>query len=342
MKELEYICDMWYSFAARSLLQLNHLPMPQQATVEHMAQLPNFHIVMACRSVPRCETAKASIEKQHAKTQLSCLQLDLGSRASIEDFAVAVQYHLAGGGDETKQATEPIHALINNAGQMGNSETIEYIDEVETHIQVNHLGHFLLTHCLWKSLSAGKARIVNISSFAAMLPLNPSSDWHPPPSSPSPVWWTYTNNFLAHWIFYIRSKRANLMFTSELHHRFHNTTSGSNAITSVSSHPGYTRTPMLTRRFQFAPAGLRRFLFTNTVGSMAPSAGALTQVRAALDPHLASSVHVGPKYWTFGDAVPVGRASGWTTHHWPFSREESRLLWDQSVSTLGIGEFGVL
>jgi NAD(P)-dependent dehydrogenase (short-subunit alcohol dehydrogenase family) len=260
----------------------------------------------------------------------------VGSRTSIEDFAVTVQQHLAGGEDETK----PIHVLINNAGQMGDSETIQYIDEVETHIQVNHLGHFLLTHCLWKSLSAGKARIVNVSSLAAIPPINPTSGWHPSPSSSSSVWWTDMYNFewIFQWIFYIRSKRANLMFTSELHHRFHNTSSG---ITSFSSHPGVTQTSMLTRVFQFAPAGLRRFLI-NAVGSMSPSTGALTQVRAALDSHLASGVHVGPKYWLFGDAVPVGRASGWTAHHWPFSRDESRRLWDQSLSTLGIGEFGVL
>jgi NAD(P)-dependent dehydrogenase (short-subunit alcohol dehydrogenase family) len=317
----------------------------RQASVEHMAQLQNFHIVMACRSVSRCETAKESIEKIHATTKLSCLQLDLGSRASIENFAAAVQQHLQGEKEEgeTKQETQPIHVLMNNAGQMGNSETIQYVDEVETHIQVNHLGHFLLTHCLWKSLSAGKARIVNVSSLAALPPISPVSGWNPTTdstteasSSSSSSWWTYSYNFLANWQYYIRSKRANLMFTSELHFRFHNTTS----ITSVSSHPGYTRTPMLTRGFQFAPASFRKFLFTNTVGSMSPSMGALTQVRAALDVQLASGVHVGPKYWTFGDAVPVGFAFGWTSHHWPFSRDESRLLWDQSLSTLGLHKFG--
>jgi NAD(P)-dependent dehydrogenase (short-subunit alcohol dehydrogenase family) len=299
-----------------------------------MVQLPNFHIVMACRSVLRCETAKASIEKQHATTQLSCLPLDLGSRASIEDFAETVQQHLAGGEDETKQEIAPIHVLINNAGQFGSSE-IQYIDEVETHIQVNHLGHFLLTHCLWNSLLAGKARIVNVSSLAAMSPLNPISGWYPTssPSSSSPAW-------IFQWVFYMRSKRANLMFTSELHHRCYNTPSG---ITSVSSHPGVTQTAMLTEVFQslFVPAGLRQHLI-NAIGSMSASDGALTQVRAALDPHLASAVHVGPKYWFFGDAVPVGRVTGWTAHHYPFSRDESRLLWDQSLSTLGIGEFGVL
>lgn len=312
----------------------NHLPTPQQATVEHIAQIPNFHIVMACRSVLRCKTAKASIEKQHATTQLSCLQLDLASRASIEDFAATVQQHLAEGGDETKQEAAPIHVLINNAGRFGNSETIQYIDEVETHIQVNHLGHFLLTHCLWKSLLAGKARIVNVSSLAAMSPLNPTSGWYPQPSSSSPP----ALEWISQWIFYMRSKRSNLMFSSELHHRFHDTPSG---ITSVSSHPGVTQTPMLIRVFQVAPAGLRQILI-NAVGSMSASEGALTQVRAGLDSHLASGVHVGPKYWFFGDAVPVGRVSGWTAHHWPFSRDESRLLWDQSLSTLGIDEFGVL
>jgi NAD(P)-dependent dehydrogenase (short-subunit alcohol dehydrogenase family) len=304
--------------------------MTRQATVEHMAQLPNFHIIMACRSVLRCETAKASIEKQHATTQLSCLPLDLSSRASIEDFAATVQQHLAVGEDETA----PIHVLINNAGQMGNSETIQYINEVEKHIHVNHLGHFLLTHCLWKNLLAGNSRIVNVSSLAAIPPLNPTSGWHPPssPTSSSPALrWIFP------WMFYIRSKRANLMFASELHHRFHNTTSG---ITSVSSHPGVAQTPMQTRVFQFAPAGLLRLV--NAIGSMSASEGALTQVRAALDSQIASGVHVGPKYWLFGDAVSVGRVTGWTAHHWPFSRDESRLLWDQTLTTLGIGEFGVL
>jgi NAD(P)-dependent dehydrogenase (short-subunit alcohol dehydrogenase family) len=301
-----------------------------------MAQLPNFHIVMACRSVLRCETAKATIRKQHSTTQLTCLPLDLGSRASIEAFPETVQEHLVGKDEERKQEIAPIHVLINNAGQFDSSE-LQYIDEVETHIQVNHLGHFLLTHCLWKSLSAGKARIVNVSSLAAMSPLNATSGWYPT-SSPSwslPTW-------MNQWVFYMRSKRANLMFTSELHHRFYNTPSG---ITSVGSHPGVTQTRMFTEVLEslFVPAGLRQLLHSaGAIGGMPASRGALTQVRAALDPHLASAVYVGPKYWFFGDAVPVGRVTGWTAHHRPFSRDESRLLWDQSLSTLGIGEFGVL
>jgi NAD(P)-dependent dehydrogenase (short-subunit alcohol dehydrogenase family) len=312
------------------------------ATVEHMAQLPNSHVIMACRSMAKCETARSSVKKKHATARLSCIPLDLGSRTSIESFATILQQHL----DKTNSSVEslekqPIHILVNNAGQMGNSKTIGYIDNVETHIQVNHLGHVLLTHCLWKHLLMGKGRIVNVSSLAALLPVNPVKAWTPATATVDVAadksgWSAFLDNFTGNWLYYARSKRANLMFTSELHHLYKNT-----VVTAVASHPGYTRTPLLQNGFQFVPEAFRSLMHNNRIGSASPKEGAMTQVRAALDDHLVGGVHVGPKNWTAGEAVPVGTVLGWTSHHWPFSREESRLLWTQSLDTLGIREFGV-
>ena len=67
---------------------------------------------------------------------------------------------------EVLKITDKIDVLINNAGIMMIEETITE-DGNEKQMQVNHIGHFLLTKLLMPVLEkSAPVRIVNVSSLA--------------------------------------------------------------------------------------------------------------------------------------------------------------------------------
>lgn len=83
------------------------------------------------------------------------LTLDLADFATVRKFA-----------DEVLKIAKEIHVLVNNAGIMFIPEE-RTVDGNEKQMQVNHLGHFLLTGLLLPALLEGKpSRIINLSSLA--------------------------------------------------------------------------------------------------------------------------------------------------------------------------------
>lgn len=309
------------------------------ATVEHLARVPRSNIIMACRSMVQCLDAKQKItmstKQVHGSTSLHCLELDLSSLSSIREFALQAL-------PATLQSLSPqdptVNVLINNAGQWSPLPELVYDTDdtqLEMHMLINHIGHVYLTHLLWKQLSshyqAAPPRIIAVSSGVALFPVDSTQHWFDNDTNNC----NNTSRFIQHVAAYSRSKRANLQFAAELHHRYNNT------ILALATHPGYSRTALLTRGMQFA-TWLGRCMFANKLGSMSPSQGAMTQVRAALDDHVSSGMYIGPKYLSYGPPVPLGRIDGWTLHHWPFSREDSRQLWDKSLAVLKIKDFGQL
>lgn len=313
------------------------------ATVEHLVQAGTAEVViMACRSMDRCERAREEILSTSAsKTRVVPVPLDLASRKSIEAAADRIQM-LVLFEHEEGAAPEPIHALINNAGVMGAWKSREYIENenVETHVWVNHVGHALLTHLLWPNLVAGSARIVSISSVAALTPFDASQSWFPPieekdEQPDKAALWKHVYDTFDGIRYYAISKRANLKFATELHDRYHP------LVSSVGSHPGYSRTNLIARwNFPLVPDVLKKFICVNRLGSMDPKEGSLTQLRAALDREgVPSGSYVGPTLLATGKPVVVGNLTD-SIHHWPFSRDQSRVLWDQTLSVLGISEFG--
>lgn len=88
--------------------------------------------------------------------ELVIYQLNLSSLKSVRECAKSLL---------TKEPA--IHLLVNNAGvMMCPFEKTE--DDIEMHLQTNHIGHFLLTLLLLpKIMSSGSnCRIVNVSSKA--------------------------------------------------------------------------------------------------------------------------------------------------------------------------------
>jgi NAD(P)-dependent dehydrogenase (short-subunit alcohol dehydrogenase family) len=313
------------------------------ATVDHLVQAGTAEVViMACRSMERCERAREEIlsTSNASKTRVVPIPLDLASRESIVAATDRIQ-KLVLFEREEGVAPEPIHALINNAGVMGAWKSREYIENVETHVWVNHVGHALLTHLLWPNLVAGSARIVSISSAAALTPFDASEGWFPPieekDEQPDEVaWWKHVYDTFDGIRYYAISKRANLKFATELHDRYYP------LVSSVGSHPGYSRTELIARwNFPLIPEVFKKLLQTNRLGSMDPKEGSLTQLRAALDREgVPSGSYVGPTLLTIGKPVVVGNLADSVRHHWPFSRDQSQALWDKTLSVLGISEFG--
>jgi NAD(P)-dependent dehydrogenase (short-subunit alcohol dehydrogenase family) len=315
-----------------------------KSTVAHLVQAGTAEVViMACRSMDRCEMAREEIlsTSNASKTLVVSVPLDLASRQSIVAAVDRIQ-KLVLFEHEEGVASEPIHALINNAGVMGAWKSREYIENenVETHVWVNHVGHALLTHLLWPNLVAGSARIVSVSSATALAPFDASEGWFPPieekdEQPDEAAWWKHIYDTFDGIRYYAMSKRANLKFANELHNRYHP------LVSSVGSHPGYTRTDLFARwNFPLVPDVLKKFMYVNRFGSMDPKEGSLTQLRAALDREgVPSGSFVGPTLLAIGKPVVVGNLTD-SMHHWPFSRDRSQALWDQTLSVLGIFEFG--
>lgn len=238
-------------------------------------------VVMACRSIARCNEAKEDIIKESGKAvdfvEPEAHLLDLGSFSSIRDFS-------------NSMTGRSIDALINNAGVMGlPPPRSESADGIEMQFGVNHVGHFMLTALLFPLLSNG-ARIINHSSMAHMAaPADffVSGDYQTRDYTSSTTWDAYG-----------RSKLANLQFTYELNDRL--AASGNpKGVVAVAIHPGYTGT-MLQSKSVMATWGIDGW--ANKYVAMDLASGSISQILAVADSSVAASNNTffGPRFAMFG------------------------------------------
>jgi NAD(P)-dependent dehydrogenase (short-subunit alcohol dehydrogenase family) len=126
--------------------------------------------------------------------------------------------------EQLKTAYPRIDVLANNAGGIMGEREIT-VDGFEKTMQVNHLAPFLLTHLLMDVLAAHGATVINTSSIAnrvfGHLELD-DLDNH--------------NNYSPNKA-YGDSKLANILFTRELHRRYH-----PQGINTAAFHPGNVAT----------------------------------------------------------------------------------------------------
>ena len=112
-------------------------------------------IFIGSRNVDKSKKVAQEIQDETG-AEVTALSLDLASFESVKEFAKEI----------LNQTDDKIDILINNAGVMFIPEE-RTKDGNEKTIQVNHLGHFLLTSILMpKLLKAKPARIINVSSLA--------------------------------------------------------------------------------------------------------------------------------------------------------------------------------
>ena len=109
-------------------------------------------VVIGSRNLDKSKQAAEDIRIETGN-EVIALSLDLSSFASVRRFVQELLKHV-----------EKIDILINNAGIMWIPEE-KTVDGNEKQIQVNHLGHFLLTNLVLERLNK-PSRIINLSSLA--------------------------------------------------------------------------------------------------------------------------------------------------------------------------------
>ena len=109
-------------------------------------------MVMLCRNVEAAEVVAEEIRKA-TEGEVIVHRCDLASLKSVRECS-----------EQLSNSLEKIDILINNAGIMWLPEE-KTEDGNEKQIQVNYLGHFLLTNLLLERLNK-PSRIINLSSLA--------------------------------------------------------------------------------------------------------------------------------------------------------------------------------
>jgi len=143
---------------------------------------------------------------------------EIGAPSYVADFAVLADVHRLA--DELNRDFPRIDVLANNAGGIFGERELT-VDGHEKTMQVNHLAPFLLTNLLLDVLIASKASVINTSSRAhqmfAKFDINDLEVEH-----------GYTQR-----IAYGNAKLENILFTKELHRRYHD-----QGISTAAFHPG--------------------------------------------------------------------------------------------------------
>jgi NAD(P)-dependent dehydrogenase (short-subunit alcohol dehydrogenase family) len=183
----------------------------------------------------------------------------------------------------------------------------------------NYLSHFALTARLLPLLTAGRARVVQLSSMAhrggriQLEDLNYERGYKP-------------------WPVYQQSKLAMLMFALELDRR---SVAGGWDLTSVAAHPGFARTDLIANgpgssgAGGFAMALGKLFM---PVLSHSAADGALPTLMAATSPNVQGGDYFGPQAWQEMKGPP-GPAK---IDPAALDRSVAASLWDQSERLTGV------
>ncbi|CAB9514935.1 Dehydrogenase/reductase SDR family member 13 [Seminavis robusta] len=335
-------------------------------------------IVMACRSMERCDKAKNDILQQYnqpdaALVELVTLQLDLASKESIQKFSVELQNKTPrppspptekedpeeegeenNNDEDTTDTTSdstttsnfavpPLHVMINNAGVAAPYPQLEYHPAygIETQFHVNYIGHVLLTHYVWSNIMAVNQQ--DPTRKARLVTVSEGGARFP--VDPMKGWYAQENTphtgILAPILNMVTNmKQYARSKQGQLFFAAELQALYPDSLTTSAAQPGYTRTPIYVSGFHGFPTFLKYIVGYNPLGSMSPEQGAETILLSTLDQ---TAQYVGPKWFFFGPPVAVGRGdnlNAGSVHHRPFSRQRTMALWDRTIKVLGIAEFG--
>lgn len=113
----------------------------------------NYFVVIACRNEVKAKKAVDSLIQETNNTNITSLELDLSSLASIRNFVSMF----------SQMDYPPLYALVCNAGVQFIDKTHFTKDGFEATFGVNHLGHFLLANLLLEQMTHS-GKIVLVSS----------------------------------------------------------------------------------------------------------------------------------------------------------------------------------
>jgi NAD(P)-dependent dehydrogenase (short-subunit alcohol dehydrogenase family) len=177
------------------------------AAAARLLKAQGAHVVIVGRSPQKTEKMASELN----------VPLYLADFAKLDDVR-----KLAG---QLKRDFPRIDVLANNAGGIMGNKRMLTVDGHEMTIQVNYLAPFLLTNLLLDTLIASKATVIATSSIAhegaGKLNLDDIDINH-----------GYTRQSA-----YGKAKLMDILFTKELHRRYH-----TQGIAAAAFHPGVTRT----------------------------------------------------------------------------------------------------
>ncbi len=263
------------------------------------------HVVMAARNQAKAADARGEILAAHPDASVEIVELDLGSLASVETAANAIA-----------AKHDRIDILMCNAGVMAMPQgTTE--DGFDTQMGTNVLGHWaLLARLLPILVRTPGARVVTLSSTAqhvgrAIDPADP-----------------HMREEFDEWRMYGQTKLAMRHLAVGLQAQFDQ---AGIAAKALSAQPGLTNSDLQTTTRAQGGAGFLGTFFERQVKFMGMSTdrGALSQLRAAVDPAAPGGGFYGPLFVTNGPPVrkPLLR---------PGSDAAIRTLWQVAERETGL------
>ena len=262
-------------------------------------------VIMACRSLDKGNRARHEIEDNVRGADLEVIQLDLGMLESVREFT-----------RRYRGGYSRLDLLINNAGVMW-LPYVKTSDGFETHFQVNHLGHFLLTAELLDMMpDTPDSRIVALSSNAHK---------HGPGRLRfEDLQWDRKYSRTAA---YSQSKLANLMFAIELDRRLK---AAGRRIKSVAAHPGASETDLARTLTPFQTWMIRHTAAPFLVHSVKDAT--LPTLMAALWQGAEGGDYFGPQ----GTWEMKGKPGYAGKSEYAQDEDAARRLWEVSEELLGI------
>ena len=257
-------------------------------------------VLLGCRSKGRAEEAMDKIIVEHPDADLTFVELDQASLASVRKAAKKVEKE------------KRLDVLVNNAGIMGPPYELTE-DGFESQFGVNHLGTFALTGLLLPKLQeTKKSRVVITSSLAHKGGKIHFDDINA------------DKRYIA-WERYAQSKLANIVHATELDRRLR--AAGSKTIATC-CHPGIASTELA----RHVPAPLQMLM--PLVGLLLNTAaqGAWATLAAAAGKGAVGGGYYGPK----GLGEWSGKAGEATRTRRSRDEDLGQKLWDLSVEMTGV------
>ncbi|KAK8052748.1 hypothetical protein PG996_012049 [Apiospora saccharicola] len=127
----------------------------------YLAKAKPARIILAGRSIGKIQPVIDEIKGASPSVSVDFVSLDLLDRDSVRQAAQDIKHLTAG-----------LDGLINNAGVMAVEDFVTAKSGVESQLEANHVGHFLLTSLLIPELKEAKGVVVNVSSGGYMYGAN--------------------------------------------------------------------------------------------------------------------------------------------------------------------------
>jgi len=266
-------------------------------------------VIITARDVTRGQVAVDGIKKKDNRANISCMQLDLASMASVKKFAAGF-----------RAKYERLDVCVFNAGVMLPPARTETTDGLELQMGTNHIGHFLLAKELWGLMKGTQGSRLTICSSMAHI-YTPGLDFTDLQWKTRPWPGQEDKN---RWQVYADSKLMNLLMVLELKKRLAAAESASPVV--VGSHPGWTATNL--QRHNDDLKGM------NATMSMPLEQGALSQILSAVDGDAVVGDYYGP------DEGIKGWPSKTKASDCAYEEEMAAQLWAESEKIIGV-EFAV-